>query len=139
MTDAPLFHLAIPVRDLAAAEAFYGGVLGCEKGRRSRTWTDYNFFGHQLVTHLCAAEEAVATSPVEDEDVPVRHFGVLLDRERWEATASRLKAAGAEFLIEPTLRHEGAPGEQRVFFVKDPSGNALEFKCMTNPDEVFAY
>jgi len=134
----PLFHLAIPVHDLAAAEEFYGEILGCARGRRSDTWVDYNFFGHQLVTHLAAEHASVAVNAVEDEDVPVLHFGVLLDREEWEDTASKLKSANVKFLIEPTIRHEGKPGEQRTMFLKDPSGNALEFKSMTNPDEVFA-
>ena len=134
----PLFHLAIPVHDLREAEIFYGEVLGCPQGRRSDTWIDYNFFGHQLVTHLSASAAPADTNTVEDEEVPVLHFGALLDRDVWEETAARLKAAGAQFIIEPTLRHEGKPGEQRIFFVKDPSGNALEFKSMTNMDEVFA-
>lgn len=134
----PLFHLAIPVHDLREAEVFYSGALGCAQGRRSDTWIDYNFFGHQLVTHLSTSMTPVETNAVEDEQVPVLHFGALLDRDAWEKTAARLKAAGAPFIIEPTVRHEGKPGEQRTFFVKDPSGNALEFKCMTNMDAVFA-
>ncbi|MEL7490017.1 MAG: VOC family protein [Pseudomonadota bacterium] len=138
MSQPPLFHLAIPVHDLKAAEEFYSGVLGCAQGRRSDTWIDYNFFGHQLVTHLSSETSPAATNAVEDEQVPVLHFGALLDFETWEATAAKLKAANAPFIIEPTVRHEGKPGEQHIFFVKDPSGNALEFKSMTNMDEVFA-
>jgi len=134
----PIFHLAIPVHDLLAAEAFYGGILGCPKGRQSETWTDYNFFGHQLVTHLSPQSGSVATNAVEDAQVPVLHFGALLGRAEWEDTAQKLKHANVPFIIEPTLRHEGKPGEQRIFFVKDPSGNALEFKSMTNMDDVFA-
>lgn len=140
MTDKPaaVFHLAIPVHDLKEAEAFYGDLLGCARGRRSETWVDYNFYGHQLVTHLSRQAAPVATNQVEDEEVPVLHFGVLLSRADWEEAATKLKAAGITFLIEPTMRHEGKPGEQRTMFFKDPSGNALEFKSMTNPDHVFA-
>ena len=136
---APPFHLAIPVHDLAEAEEFYGTILGCPRGRRDATWIDFNFFGHQLVTHL--SEDATtpqATNKVEEEDVPVLHFGVVIDREAWEETARRLKQAGARFIIEPGVRHEGKPGEQCIFFVKDPSGNALEFKSLTRPEDLFA-
>ncbi|MEL7486262.1 MAG: VOC family protein [Pseudomonadota bacterium] len=140
MTDkAPPFHLALPVHDLEKAEAFYGDVLGCPRGRRDEDWIDFDFFGHQLVTHLSAAPTGpTPTNSVDHEDVPVFHFGVVVNRETWEATAARLRDAGTEFIIEPTLRHEGEPGEQRIFFVKDPSGNALEFKSLTNPDDLFA-
>ncbi len=139
---APPFHLAIPVRDLAAAEAFYAGVLECPIGRRSDEWIDFDFFGHQLVTHLSSEAAGDARNHVDGEEVPVRHFGVVLDGPAWEAVTGRLAAAGArgeaEIVIPPTLRHEGKPGEQRVMFVCDPSGNALEFKTMSNPAELFA-
>ena len=134
----PLFHLAIPVDDLAAADAFYGALMGCAKGRRTAEWTDYNFFGHQLVTHLSAEAGHQNTNKVDGEDVPVRHFGVILDHEDWRSLADRMLAAGADFIIPPTLRHKGQPGEQHIFFVRDPAGNALEFKSFRNPDDVFA-
>ena len=130
------FHLAIPVDDLEAADRFYAGVLGCDRGRTDPRWTDYNFFGHQLVTHLAPSEKP-ATNPVDGEDVPVRHFGLVLDGPTWEALASRIEAAEASFLIPPTLRHKGKVGEQRTFFILDPAGNALEFKTMARPDELF--
>ncbi len=133
------FHLAIPVRDLGAAEAFYGGVMGCEQGRRSRDWIDFNFFGHQLVVHLSPAESSeTARNIVDGKQVPVRHFGVVLAVPAWKALAKRLEGAGCAFLIEPCLRHEGEPGEQHTMFLLDPSGNALEFKAMTNPENLFA-
>lgn len=144
----PPFHLAIPVDDLAAAEAFYSGLIGCPKGRRSDRWIDFDFFGHQLVVHLVAPTPGVhvagteAHSPVDGEDVPVRHFGAVLDAAAWEAITARLVAAGEageiDVVIPPTLRHEGHPGEQRIMFVRDPAGNALEFKTMTHPDDLFA-
>ena len=131
------FHLAIPVSDLNAAEAFYGGLLGCPTGRRDTRWIDFDFFDHQLVIHLDTAPSTHGTNPVDGENVPVRHFGVLLDRDTWQKLADRLSAENADFLIEPTLRHRGGPGEQAVFFIADPSGNALEFKSMTHPENVF--
>ncbi|MEO1015031.1 MAG: VOC family protein [Pseudomonadota bacterium] len=142
VSGAPPFHLAIPVRDLGAAERFYGGLIGCATGRRSEHWIDFDFFGHQLVTHLSDAQAGDARNHVDGEEVPVRHFGVVLDGERWETLTARLVEAGAagdlEVIIPPTLRHEGEPGEQRVMFVRDPSGNALEFKTLTDPDDLFA-
>ena len=125
------FHLAIPVRDLAAARAFYGGVLGCPEGRSSTEWIDFDFFGHQLVCHAVIRDEAgrAAHNPVDGDDVPVPHFGMVLEMPDWEALASRLKRAGVTFVIEPHVRFQGQPGEQATMFLTDPSGNALEFKA----------
>lgn len=138
MTQPP-FHLAIPVDDLVRAEAFYGGVLGCGQGRRSKSWIDFNFFGHQLVTHLSPDECARAqTNEVDGEQVPVRHFGVVLDPAAWEALAERLEKAGADFIVAPGVRFKGEPGEQGTFFVLDPAGNALEFKYFRDMSRLFA-
>lgn len=135
----PPFHLAIPVDDLARAESFYGGVLGCAQGRRSESWIDFNFFGHQLVTHLSPEDCGRAqTNEVDGEEVPARHFGVVMDPAAWEALAERLKKAGADFIIEPGVRFKGAPGEQGTFFVLDPAGNALEFKYFRDMGQLFA-
>lgn len=125
------FHLAIPVRDLAAARAFYGGVLGCPEGRSSADWVDFDFFGHQLVCHAVAGGGArdPAHNPVDGHDVPVPHFGMVLEMPDWEALAGRLKGAGIAFVIEPHVRFRGQPGEQATMFLTDPSGNALEFKA----------
>ena len=131
--NLPPFHLAIPVHDLAAARAFYRGLLGCPEGRSAPRWVDFNLYGHQLVCHLASAEggrpAAVHHNPVDGHAVPVPHFGVVLDRTSWEALAGRLQAAGIEFLIEPHVRFRGLPGEQATMFFLDPSGNALEFKA----------
>jgi extradiol dioxygenase family protein len=136
---APPFHLAIPVDDLVKAEAFYGDLLGCPRGRRSDQWIDFDFFGHQVVTHLSPAACAdTPTNPVDGEDVPVRHFGVVLTPSAWEALARRLEASNALFLIEPTIRFEGESGEQGTFFIRDPAGNALEFKCFQDMAQLFA-
>jgi hypothetical protein len=139
MPTPPLFHLAIPVTDLAKARAFYGGLLGCPEGRSAASWVDFDFFGHQLVAHL-APEEAGhrETSAVDGKQVPVRHFGVILDMETWQALADRLRAAGVEFVIEPYVRFEGQPGEQATLFLLDPCGNALEFKAFADLGRVFA-
>ena len=132
------FHLAIPVDDLAAAEAFYGGLMGCAQGRRSDDWLDFNFYGHQLVTHLAPDECAgVQTNQVDGKAVPVKHFGVVLTPDDWRALADRLAAAGCEFIIEPGIRFAGEPGEQGTFFLLDPAGNALEFKYFEDMDALF--
>ena len=140
MTAAtPLFHLAFPVKDIAEARRFYGGLLGCSEGRSSDAWVDFDFYGHQLVAHL-APEECghKATSAVDDHEVPVRHFGAILPMGEWEALAARLKSANIEFVIEPYVRFKGEVGEQATMFFLDPSGNALEFKSFADMSKVFA-
>ena len=135
----PRFHLAFPVRDLAEARAFYGGLLGCPEGRSSPEWIDFDFYGHQIVAHLSPEEVGCgATSAVDGENVPVRHFGAILTLPQWEAMAARLKAAGTRFVIEPQIRFKGQPGEQATLFFLDPSGNALEFKAFADDAMVFA-
>ncbi len=133
------FHLAFPVDDLAAARAFYGGLLGCAEGRRSERWIDFDFHGHQIVAHLApGAVRARSSNPVDGESVPVPHFGLVLAMDEWRALAARLEAAGTEFVIAPTIRFEGEPGEQATMFLLDPAGNALEFKAMADPAKLFA-
>ena len=135
----PPFHLAFPVDDLAAARRFYGEILGCAEGRSADHWVDFDLRGHQIVAHL--APDAVrprATNPVDGEQVPVPHFGVVLPMAEWKALAERLQAAGAEFVIPPTVRFEGQPGEQATMFLLDPAGNALEFKAMADLANLFA-
>ena len=135
----PRFHLAFPVRDLAEARSFYGGLLGCPEGRSSPEWVDFDFHGHQIVAHLAPGEvAAAATSAVDGDDVPVRHFGVILTLPEWHALAGRLEAAGVSFIIAPHVRFQGQPGEQATMFFKDPSGNALEFKAFARDEMVFA-
>ena len=136
--DRPRFHLAFPVHDLAEARAFYGGLLGCAEGRSSPEWVDFDFHGHQIVAHLAPALESVATNPVDGENVPVRHFGVILDLAAWRTLADRLEAAGVDFIIPPQVRFQGQPGEQATLFFLDPSGNALEFKAFADDARVFA-
>lgn len=133
-----LFHLAIPVDDLAAARAFYGGVLGCPEGRSDPHWIDFDFYGHQLVTHLAPGAGVAHRNEVDGDHVPVPHFGLVLDWPDWEALAERLRAAGTKFVIEPHVRFEGRPGEQATLFFYDPAGNALEFKAFRRPEELFA-
>ena len=138
MTQPP-FHLAFPVDDLDAARSFYGGLLGCAEGRSSDHWIDFDFHGHQIVAHLSPdAVRARASNPVDGEDVPVPHFGLVLGMDEWRALADRLSAGGVKFVIEPTVRFEGQPGEQATMFFYDPAGNALEFKAMANPANLFA-
>jgi extradiol dioxygenase family protein len=133
----PRFHLAVPVDDLDAARDFYGEVLGCAAGRSTDTWADWDFHGHQLVTHVAPRGEA-ASNPVDGHDVPVPHFGLLLEVEVFHDLAERLRAADTAFVIAPYLRFAGQPGEQWTVFLHDPAGNALEFKAFADDADVFA-
>ncbi|MEH6758007.1 MAG: VOC family protein [Parasphingorhabdus sp.] len=133
------FHLAFTVNDLVEARQFYGGLLQCEEGRSSSHWIDFNLYGHQIVTHLDKdAQPRSITNPVDGEDVPVPHFGVVLTLTQWEDLAERMKDHGINFLIAPTIRFRGEPGEQATMFFLDPSGNALEFKAFASDDQLFA-
>ncbi len=135
----PPFHLAFPVDDLAKARAFYGDLLGCPEGRSSPEWIDFNFFGHQIVAHLAPGEVGHrSTSAVDGDNVPVRHFGVVLSMSAWQALADRLKRAGTTFIIEPHIRFKGQVGEQATMFFLDPCGNALEFKAFEDIGQLFA-
>jgi len=133
------FHLAFPVHDLAAARAFYGGLLDCREGRSSDQWIDFDLRGHQIVAHLDPAAKPVAVAnPVDGHAVPVPHFGVVLEWDDWQVLADRLTAAGVQFGIAPYVRFKGQVGEQATMFFLDPSGNALEFKAFRDPDQLFA-
>ncbi|WP_011300265.1 VOC family protein [Cupriavidus necator] len=135
----PPFHLAFPVHSLASAREFYGELLGCPEGRSSDAWIDFNFYGHQIVAHLSPDECGHrGTSAVDGDNVPVRHFGVVLSMEAWQAAADKLTAAGVEFVIEPHIRFKGQVGEQATMFFLDPSGNALEFKAFADMSSLFA-
>lgn len=142
MTTAGPFHLAIPVDDLDAARAFYGELFGCAEGRSAAHWVDFDFFGHQLVCHLAPAAGDAHHNPVDGDAVPVPHFGVVLPMADWEALAERLRPRlpelGLAFVIEPRVRFRGEPGEQGTFFLRDPAGNALEFKAFADPGRLFA-
>lgn len=133
------FHLALPVHDLAEAQAFYGDLLGCSCGRTGLRWIDFDFFGHQLTVHLTDTQVGPeSTNPVDGEQVPTRHFGVVLAIPAWDALAARLSAAQTSFLIAPTTRFAGTGAEQRTMFFRDPSGNALEFKAFADDRQIFA-
>ncbi len=143
MTTAPPFHLAFPVRDLASTRAFYVELLGCREGRSAPQWVDFDLRGHQLSAHVApeatpSADPRDPSNAVDGDDVPVRHFGLVLPLEEWRALAERLRAAGTSFLIEPRLRFAGKPGEQHTMFLRDPSGNVLEFKAFADPRSLFA-
>ncbi|MFG6529802.1 MULTISPECIES: VOC family protein [unclassified Sulfitobacter] len=132
------FHLAYNVRDLDETRAFYGDVLGCTEGRSTETWVDYSFFGHQISMHLGEPFKTEATGKVGEHMVPMPHLGVVLGMEHWKALAERLKGAEVDFVIEPSLRFEGEPGEQATMFFRDPSGNPIEVKGFADMDRVFA-
>ena len=135
----PRFHLTVPVDDLEAAARFYGEVLGCPRGRESDIWIDWNLEGHQVVTHLdkTGRQRVAVRNAVDRHDVPVPHFGLILEVDRFQSLAQRLRDAGHLFEIEPHVRFEGEPGEQWTMFVLDPAGNALEFKAFADDDQVF--
>jgi hypothetical protein len=134
-----VFHLAYTVTDLDSARSFYGELLGCQEGRSTKTWVDFNFFGNQLSLHLGeVVKRSKTTSKVDDISVPMPHFGSVLDWDSFHDLADKLKSAGILFIIEPTTRFEGMPGEQATMFFEDPFQNALEFKAYQNPSEVFS-
>ncbi len=141
MSEVPMrpFHLAFPVHDLATARAFYGDLLGCSEGRSSEDWIDFNFCGHQVVAHLAPQECGnVSSNAVDGHGVPVRHFGIVLPMDEWNEMATKLKAAGTKFVIEPYIRFKGQPGEQATMFFMDPSGNAVEMKAFADINQLFA-
>lgn len=135
------FHLAIPVHDLPAARAFYGDTFGLSEGRSSEQWVDFDFYGHQLVIHEhppTASQQNAHTNPVDGHDVPIPHFGIVLEWQEWEALAERLRGFDTDFVIEPCIRFQGEPGEQATMFLLDPCGNALEFKAFKDRGQLFA-
>ena len=132
------FHLAYNVRDLDQTRAFYGDVLGCIEGRSTETWVDYSFFGHQISMHLGEPFATQATGKVGEHMVPMPHLGVVLQMDDWKALAERLKGAEVDFVIEPSLRFEGEPGEQATMFFRVPSGNPIEVKGFADMERVFA-
>lgn len=136
--NRPPFHLAFPVDDLAAARRFYGDALGCAEGRSSQEWIDFDFHGHQIVAHLSPDAGDRSSNAVDGHNVPVPHFGLVLDMEAWRALAEHLGEVGTKFVIEPTVRFKGEPGEQATMFLRDPAGNALEFKAFADPARLFA-
>jgi hypothetical protein len=138
MSETPRFHLAFPVTDLESTRRFFTRILGCRTGREDGRWIDFDFFGHQITAHLCERMPSVPDNPVDGKPVPVSHFGLVLDWERWHLLAEQLADHGVEFLIEPHVRFEGQPGEQATLFVRDPSGNSLEFKAFRDQAALFA-
>lgn len=133
------FHLAFPIKDIEETRNFFGDLLGCEIGRSTDKWIDFNFFGHQLSAHVKPDElKNAQTNEVDGKNVPVRHFGAILEWQQWHDLADKLKAHGISFIIEPYIRFEGEVGEQATMFFLDPSGNALEFKSFKDPEQIFA-
>jgi uncharacterized protein len=135
----PRFHLAFPVHDLVEARHFYGEILGCREGRAAERWVDFDFHGHQISAHLRPEEcNPALSNEVDGKNVPVRHFGLILDWDDWQALAARLRALKVQFVIEPGIRFAGQVGEQATMFLLDSSGNALEFKSFRDDGQVFA-
>jgi len=141
MSSLKPFHLAFPVHDLEEARNFYANILGAGTGREDKSWIDFDLYGHQIVAHYKEGMETGIdiTNPVDGHDVPVPHFGVILSMDEWKALADRIKQhSSVKWVIEPTIRFEGKPGEQATFFILDPSGNALEFKAFADMSALFA-
>ncbi|PHR49858.1 MAG: glyoxalase [Fluviicola sp.] len=132
------FHLAVPVHNLEECRTFYRDTLKMKEGRSSDHWVDFDFYGHQFVIHYSPNKTKLHYNPVDGDQVPVPHYGVVLKMEKWKELADRLKSANVEFVIEPTIRFKGQPGEQATLFFLDPAGNALEFKGFTDIDKLFA-
>ena len=136
--NIPRFHLAFPVNDLDKARKFYSIILGCAIGRESDNWIDFNLYGHQIVAHLSPEDcKSFRTNPVDEDDIPSRHFGVILGWSDWEYLQEKIKKLDYPFLVEPKIRFKSKPGEQGTFFINDPSGNALEFKTFKDDSMVF--
>lgn len=132
------FHLAFPVTDLEEARKWYTDILGCSLGRESDKWIDFNMFGHQVVAHLVDDSDSIALNTVDGDNVPSRHFGVILNPDDWRILVKRLDRKGVDYLINPHTRFKGLPGEQSTLFITDPSGNALEFKSFASDDSIFS-
>ncbi|MCZ4271873.1 VOC family protein [Maritalea porphyrae] len=132
------FHLAYHVTDLDEARAFYGDLLGCKEGRSTNTWVDFDFFGHQISLHLGTPFPVANTGKVGEHMVPMPHLGMILPKTDWDNLAQKLQSAGLEFVIEPTTRFAGEPGEQSTMFFFDPSGNPIEVKGFADFDGIFA-
>jgi len=145
MSRMPRFHFAFAVDDLVRAREFYGGLLGCPEGRSSDSWVDFDLHGHQIVAHLAPPRERagvaspdIASNSVDGDEVPVPHFGLILDWRDWHDLADRLRAAGIRFVVEPHIRFRDEAGEQATMFFRDPAGNALEFKAFQDDRQIFA-
>ena len=132
------FHLAFPVKDIKEAKSWYTKVLGCSLGRESETWIDFNFFGNQISAHLAKdSEEFLSKNIVDKKEIPLRHFGIIMEWESWENLSNRLKKIEVDFIIDPYIRFKGQSGEQGTMFIKDPSGNFLEFKTFKEDSRIF--
>jgi len=131
------FHLAFPVKDLEDTKIWYCDVLGCTLGRESNDWVDFNFYGHQVVAHLSNKFNSDETNEVDGDDVPIRHFGVILSASDWDKLKDKLVSKGTNFIIQPNIRFENSSGQQKTMFISDPSGNALEFKCFEDDTMIF--
>ena len=140
MTDSTSirpFHLAFPVRDLKEAEIWYTTILGCTTGRKSDNWIDFDFFGHQVVAHLATNINDIQTTEVDNDNIPCRHFGIILTSKKWKELADNLEKKEIDFQIKPHTRFKDKSGEQYIMFIKDPSGNFLEFKAFENDSNIF--
>ena len=134
----PIFHLAFPVHDLELSREIYIKKIGCALGRESDQWIDFNFYGHQIVAHLSPDDcRLFKTNTVDNNEIPTRHFGIILPMEEWISLCQKLEQKEIRFYIKPKIRFKNQPGEQATFFIEDPSGNMLEFKSFQNMKNIF--
>ena len=131
------FHLAFPVRNLKETKKWYTEILGCKVGRKSKDWIDFNMFGHQIVAHLSNLENDIPRNEVDGENIPIRHFGVILEPTEWNNLKKKLLDKGVKFIVKPQIRFKGQSGEQKIMFINDPSGNVLEFKSFRDDRMIF--
>ena len=131
------FHLAFPIFNIDITIKWYKDILGCTIGRQDKKWIDFNFFGHQISAHLSYDDNKSFSNSVDDHKVPVRHFGIILTQKQWDKLSDNLNDNNIEFIIKPYTRFKGKTGEQSTMFIKDPSGNALEFKAFKNDEMIF--
>jgi len=133
------FHYAFKVKDIASTRKFYVELLGCQEGRSTAHWIDFDFFGHQLSGHISDNIPSLDyCGKVDGISVPIPDFGCLLTISQFETLQKTFEAHNIEFVIKPQTRYAGQAGEQRTMFVFDFSGNPLEFKAFSNANEVFA-
>ena len=132
------FHLAFPVNNIEETKNWYTNILGCEIGRESSKWVDFNFFGHQISAHLTTAKQKINTNVVDQKNIPIQHFGIILDWKSWKKLSKKLIEQNLEFIVNPYIRFKGKTGEQATMFIKDPSDNVLEFKSFKNTESIFS-
>ncbi|MBW2936893.1 VOC family protein [Aureisphaera sp. CAU 1614] len=131
------FHISLPCRHIDATEKFYTQIIGASCGRKSQNWVDINLFGHQMTFSKSGTFKFTYPSySFEKTVLPSFHYGIILPNENWKKLYKKMKAE--DFLhIDETKFLAGKPGEHKSFFLRDPNGYIIEFKCFKNPESAF--